>query len=62
MRVRGDRLLVHRGRHAEEIRRATTVIGRLLTLEKQGEYFRQYFFMGDRDEMPSIAPCAWGTA
>ncbi len=29
------------------------VIGRLrYFLEKQGEYFRQYFFMGDRDEMP----------
>jgi len=29
------------------------VIGRLrLFLEKQGEYFRQYFFAGDRDEMP----------
>jgi glutamate synthase domain-containing protein 2 len=29
------------------------VIGRLrYLLEKQGEYFRQYFFAGDRDEMP----------
>jgi glutamate synthase domain-containing protein 2 len=29
------------------------VIGRLRFLfEKQGEYFRQYFFSGDRDEMP----------
>ena len=29
------------------------VIGRLrYFFEKQGEYFRQYFFMGDRDEMP----------
>ena len=29
------------------------VIGRLrYFLESQGEYFRQYFFMGDRDEMP----------
>ena len=29
------------------------VIGRLRYLfEKQGEYFRQYFFAGDRDEMP----------
>jgi glutamate synthase domain-containing protein 2 len=29
------------------------VIGRLrYFLERQGEFFRQYFFMGDRDEMP----------
>ena len=29
------------------------VIGRLrYFFEKQGEYFRQYFFAGDRDEMP----------
>src|SRR5580658_1412540 len=29
------------------------VIGRLRYIfEKQGEYFRQYFFSGDRDEMP----------
>src|SRR5213080_4847069 len=29
------------------------VIGRLrYMLEKQGEYFRQYFFMNDREEMP----------
>ncbi|SET22613.1 hypothetical protein SAMN05216412_10471 [Nitrosospira multiformis] len=29
------------------------VIGRLrFFLEKQGEYFRQYFFSSDRDEMP----------
>ncbi len=29
------------------------VIGRLrYVLEKQGEYFRQYFFAGDREEMP----------
>src|SRR5204863_7177441 len=29
------------------------VIGRLrYVVEKQGEYFRQYFFAGDRDEMP----------
>src|SRR5881392_2538772 len=29
------------------------VIGRLRYLfEKQGEYFRQYFFSGDREEMP----------
>ena len=29
------------------------VIGHLRFLfEKQGEYFRQYFFSGDRDEMP----------
>jgi len=29
------------------------VIGRLrYVLEKQGEYFRQYLFAGDRDEMP----------
>jgi len=37
------------------------VIGRLRYLfEKQGEYFRQYFFMGDRDEMPfNRATRAW---
>jgi hypothetical protein len=29
------------------------VVGRLrYFLERQGEYFRQYFFAGDRDEMP----------
>src|SRR5574339_454499 len=29
------------------------VIGRLrYLLEKQGEYFRQYFFMNDREELP----------
>src|SRR3954468_19394679 len=29
------------------------VIGRLrYKFEELGEYFRQYFFMGDRDEMP----------
>jgi glutamate synthase domain-containing protein 2 len=29
------------------------LVGRLrYFFEKQGEYFRQYFFMGDRDEMP----------
>ena len=29
------------------------VVGRLrYFLERQGEYFRQYFFMGDREEMP----------
>jgi glutamate synthase domain-containing protein 2 len=37
------------------------VIGRLrYFFEKQGEYFRQYFFMGDRDEMPfNRATRAW---
>jgi glutamate synthase domain-containing protein 2 len=37
------------------------VIGRLrYFFEKQGEYFRQYFFMGDRDEMPfNRAQRAW---
>ena len=37
------------------------VIGRLRYLfEKQGEYFRQYFFAGDRDEMPfNRATRAW---
>ena len=37
------------------------VIGRLrYFLEKQGEYFRQYFFAGDRDEMPfNRATRAW---
>src|SRR3954468_24229972 len=37
------------------------VIGRLRYLfEKQGEYFRQYFFAGDRDEMPfNRARRAW---
>src|SRR4029078_4539389 len=33
--------------------RTYPVIGRLRYLfEKQGEYFRQYFFAGDREEMP----------
>jgi len=37
------------------------VIGRLrYFFEKQGEYFRQYFFAGDRDEMPfNRATRAW---
>ena len=37
------------------------VIGRLrYFLEKQGEFFRQYFFAGDRDEMPfNRATRAW---
>src|SRR6185436_154987 len=37
------------------------VIGRLrYFFEKQGEYFRQYFFAGDRDEMPfNRASRAW---
>src|SRR5215467_12429244 len=37
------------------------VIGHLrYFLEKQGEYFRQYFFAGDRDEMPfNRATRAW---
>ena len=37
------------------------VIGRLrYFLEHQGEYFRQYFFMGDREEMPfNRATRAW---
>ncbi|MGH8752017.1 MAG: glutamate synthase-related protein, partial [Burkholderiales bacterium] len=37
------------------------VIGRLrYFFERQGEYFRQYFFMGDRDEMPfNRAQRAW---
>lgn len=37
------------------------VVGRLrYFLEKQGEYFRQYFFAGDRDEMPfNRATRAW---
>ncbi|MFZ3321292.1 MAG: FMN-binding glutamate synthase family protein [Usitatibacter sp.] len=37
------------------------IIGRLrYFLEKQGEYFRQYFFAGDRDEMPfNRATRAW---
>jgi glutamate synthase domain-containing protein 2 len=37
------------------------IIGRLrYFFEKQGEYFRQYFFMGDRDEMPfNRATRAW---
>jgi glutamate synthase domain-containing protein 2 len=35
------------------VRRNYPVIGRLrYFFEKQGEYFRQYFFAGDRDEMP----------
>src|ERR1700748_3912425 len=37
------------------------VIGRLrYFFEKQGEYFRQYFFAGDRDELPfNRATRAW---
>src|ERR1700755_3655240 len=37
------------------------VVGRLrYFFEKQGEYFRQYFFAGDRDEMPfNRATRAW---
>ena len=37
------------------------VIGRLrYLLESQGEYFRQYFFMNDREEMPfNRATRAW---
>jgi glutamate synthase domain-containing protein 2 len=37
------------------------IVGRLrYFLEKQGEYFRQYFFAGDRDEMPfNRATRAW---
>ena len=37
------------------------VIGRLrYFFEKQGEYFRQYFFAGDREEMPfNRATRAW---
>src|SRR6202795_5268332 len=37
------------------------VIGRLrYFFEKQGEHFRQYFFAGDRDEMPfNRATRAW---
>jgi hypothetical protein len=37
------------------------VIGRLrYFFERQGEYFRQYFFMGDREEMPfNRATRAW---
>src|SRR5919205_1862681 len=37
------------------------VIGRLrYKFEELGEYFRQYFFMGDRDEMPfNRATRAW---
>ena len=37
------------------------VVGRLrYFLERQGEYFRQYFFMGDREEMPfNRATRAW---
>src|SRR4026209_2209208 len=38
------------------------VIGRLrYKFEELGEYFRQYFFMGDRDEMPfNRATRGWG--
>src|SRR3981189_3793666 len=38
------------------------VIGHLrYMLEKQGEYFRQYFFMNDREEMPfNRATPGWG--
>ena len=37
------------------------VVGRLrYFFEKQGEYFRQYFFAGDREEMPfNRATRAW---
>ena len=37
------------------------VVGRLrFFLEQMGEYFRQYFFAGDRDEMPfNRATRAW---
>jgi glutamate synthase domain-containing protein 2 len=43
------------------VRRNFPVIGRLrYFLERQGEYFRQYFFAGDRDEMPfNRATRAW---
>ena len=35
------------------VRRNFPVIGRLrYVMEELGEYFRQYFFMGDRDELP----------
>ena len=35
------------------VRRNFPVIGRLrYFLERQGEFFRQYFFAGDRSEMP----------
>ena len=46
------------------------VIGRLrYKFEELGEYFRQYFFMGDRDEMPynratrraTCRPSAWSS-
>ncbi len=43
------------------VRRNFPVIGRLrYFLERQGEYFRQYFFSGDRQEMPfNRAARAW---
>jgi glutamate synthase domain-containing protein 2 len=43
------------------VRRNFPVIGRLrYFLERQGEYFRQYFFAGDRQEMPfNRATRAW---
>jgi glutamate synthase domain-containing protein 2 len=43
------------------VRRNFPVIGRLrYFLEKQGEFLRQYFFAGDRDEMPfNRATRAW---
>ena len=43
------------------VRRNFPVIGRLrYFLEKQGEYFRQYFFANDREEMPfNRATRAW---
>jgi glutamate synthase domain-containing protein 2 len=43
------------------VRRNFPVIGRLrYFLERQGEYFRQYFFAGDRQEMPfNRAARAW---
>ena len=49
-------VLVCPGRHAERNTPScaiSRVIGRLrYFFERQGEYFRQYFFAGDRDEMP----------
>ena len=43
------------------VRRNFPVIGRLrYFLERQGEFFRQYFFAGDRQEMPfNRATRAW---
>ncbi len=38
------------------------VVGHLrYFFEEMGEYFRQYFFAGDRDEMPFTAPRAAGS-